>query len=134
MQTSVSCVVANVAPFAKKVGLSRLWLHEAVVEGEDDGRRSVAEAELGEDVSEVALHGHLADVQSVGHFGVRETTADELQDLTLSRRQGLDDSALRAQGYAPRTPFAEGLAGTVRWYVDHRDWWEPLKQPGAAAR
>jgi dTDP-glucose 4,6-dehydratase len=50
------------------------------------------------------------------------------------RRYCLDDSALRAQGYAPRTPFAEGLASTVRWYVDHRDWWEPLKRPGAAAR
>jgi len=50
------------------------------------------------------------------------------------RRYCLDDSALRAQGYAPRTPFTEGLASTVRWYVDHRDWWEPLRQPGAAAR
>jgi dTDP-glucose 4,6-dehydratase len=44
------------------------------------------------------------------------------------RRYCLDDSALRALGYAPRTPFAEGLASTVRWYVDHRDWWEPLKR------
>ena len=50
------------------------------------------------------------------------------------RRYCLDDSALRAQGYAPRTAFGEGLASTVRWYVDHRDWWEPLKQPGAADR
>jgi dTDP-glucose 4,6-dehydratase len=50
------------------------------------------------------------------------------------RRYCLDDSALRAQGYAPRIPFAEGLASTVRWYMDHRDWWEPLKQRGAAAR
>jgi dTDP-glucose 4,6-dehydratase len=44
------------------------------------------------------------------------------------RRYCLDDSALRALGYAPRTPFAEGLASTVRWYLDHRDWWEPLKR------
>ena len=35
-------------------------------------------------------------------------------------------------GYAPRIPFADGLAGTVRWYVDHRDWWEPLKQRARA--
>jgi dTDP-glucose 4,6-dehydratase len=47
------------------------------------------------------------------------------------RRYSLDDSALRALGYAPRVPFAEGLRSTVRWYKDHRDWWEPLKQ-GAA--
>jgi dTDP-glucose 4,6-dehydratase len=30
-------------------------------------------------------------------------------------------------GYAPRTPFAEGLAATVAWYADNRAWWEPLK-------
>ena len=49
------------------------------------------------------------------------------------RRYSLDDRALRALGYAPRIPFAEGLAATVRWYADHRPWWEPLKRPGNAA-
>jgi dTDP-glucose 4,6-dehydratase len=48
------------------------------------------------------------------------------------RRYSLDDRALRALGYAPRTPFAEGLAATVRWYADHRPWWEPLKRRGPA--
>ena len=49
------------------------------------------------------------------------------------RRYSLDDRALRALGYAPRIPFAEGLAATVRWYADHRAWWEPLKRPGPVA-
>ena len=49
------------------------------------------------------------------------------------RRYCLDDSALRGLGYAPRTPFAEGLAATVRWYEASRDWWEPLKRPGPQA-
>jgi dTDP-glucose 4,6-dehydratase len=44
------------------------------------------------------------------------------------RRYSLDDSALRAEGYAPRITFASGLRSTVRWYVDNRDWWEPLKR------
>ncbi len=48
------------------------------------------------------------------------------------RRYSLDDSALRALGYAPRTGFAAGLAATVRWYAGHRDWWEPLKAADAA--
>jgi dTDP-glucose 4,6-dehydratase len=43
------------------------------------------------------------------------------------RRYSLDDSALCAKGYAPRIPFAAGLRSTVRWYVENRDWWEPLK-------
>jgi len=46
------------------------------------------------------------------------------------RRYSLDDSALRAAGYAPRVPFAEGLRSTVKWYEDNRDWWEPLKRAG----
>ena len=34
-------------------------------------------------------------------------------------------------GYAPRMPFDQGLADTVAWYRDHRDWWEPLKARAA---
>jgi len=45
------------------------------------------------------------------------------------QRYSLDDRALRGMGYAPRIPFAEGLRDTVRWYREHRSWWEPLKEP-----
>ena len=45
------------------------------------------------------------------------------------RRYCLDDSRLRALGYAPRTLFADGLAETVRWYQANPGWWRPLKQP-----
>ncbi|WP_432186980.1 dTDP-glucose 4,6-dehydratase [Streptomyces sp. Tue6028] len=38
------------------------------------------------------------------------------------RRYSLDDSKLRALGFAPRIPFATGLAETVRWYADHPEW------------
>jgi dTDP-glucose 4,6-dehydratase len=44
------------------------------------------------------------------------------------RRYSLDDSVLRAMGYAPRIPFRQGLAETVRWYAGNRAWWEPLKR------
>ena len=44
------------------------------------------------------------------------------------RRYSLDDSALRTLGYQPRISFADGLDATVRWYVENRAWWEPLKQ------
>jgi dTDP-glucose 4,6-dehydratase len=26
--------------------------------------------------------------------------------------------------------FAQGLIETVRWYAEHRDWWEPMKASG----
>ncbi|WP_432249493.1 dTDP-glucose 4,6-dehydratase [Streptomyces sanyensis] len=44
------------------------------------------------------------------------------------RRYSVDCTKIREElGYAPRTDFATGLAETVQWYRDHRDWWEPLK-------
>jgi dTDP-glucose 4,6-dehydratase len=49
------------------------------------------------------------------------------------RRYSLDDTTLRGLGYAPGVAFAEGLAATVQWYRDNRDWWEPLKRPAVGA-
>ncbi|MDX3577516.1 MULTISPECIES: dTDP-glucose 4,6-dehydratase [unclassified Streptomyces] len=44
-------------------------------------------------------------------------------------RYSLDDSKIREElGYAPQTPFAQGLADTVAWYRAHRSWWEPLQE------
>jgi len=48
------------------------------------------------------------------------------------RRYSLDDSRLRAMGYAPARPFADGLKETVRWYEENRGWWQPLKAAGDA--
>jgi dTDP-glucose 4,6-dehydratase len=41
-------------------------------------------------------------------------------------RYGLDDSRLRALGWAPTVSFDEGLARTVAWYRDHRAWVETM--------
>jgi dTDP-glucose 4,6-dehydratase len=46
------------------------------------------------------------------------------------RRYALTCERVKALGWRPRTPFAEGLEATVRWYVEREDWWRPLK--GAA--
>jgi dTDP-glucose 4,6-dehydratase len=44
------------------------------------------------------------------------------------RRYSLDITKIRKElGYEPRIPFDEGLARTIRWYQDNRDWWEPLR-------
>jgi dTDP-glucose 4,6-dehydratase len=44
------------------------------------------------------------------------------------RRYSVDWSKIADElGYAPRMSFDEGLAATVRWYAEHRSWWEPLK-------
>jgi dTDP-glucose 4,6-dehydratase len=44
------------------------------------------------------------------------------------RRYLLDSSKLRRElGWEPEVAFAQGLAETVRWYAEHREWWEPLR-------
>jgi dTDP-glucose 4,6-dehydratase len=43
------------------------------------------------------------------------------------RRYSLDFSKVAALGYEPRVDFEKMLEETVRWYVDNRAWWEPLK-------
>lgn len=43
------------------------------------------------------------------------------------RRYLLDSTKLRSRlNWAPLVSFEEGMAGTVRWYEEHRSWWEPL--------
>jgi dTDP-glucose 4,6-dehydratase len=45
------------------------------------------------------------------------------------RRYLLDSSKLRERlGWRDEIGWEEGLAETVRWYADNRDWWEPLRE------
>ncbi|WP_433889723.1 dTDP-glucose 4,6-dehydratase [Streptomyces sp. CA-111067] len=44
------------------------------------------------------------------------------------QRYSVDWGKIRDElGYTPVSDFGAGLAGTVAWYRDHREWWEPLK-------
>ncbi|HEX2164727.1 MAG TPA: dTDP-glucose 4,6-dehydratase [Thermoanaerobaculia bacterium] len=44
------------------------------------------------------------------------------------RRYAIDDALARRElGWAPAHDFASGLAATVRWYLDHRDWCEEVE-------
>ncbi len=45
------------------------------------------------------------------------------------RRYLLDSSKIKEElGWAPEREFDSGLERTIRWYEEHRDWWEPLKE------
>lgn len=44
------------------------------------------------------------------------------------RRYAIDDTKIHAQlGFVPAVSFEEGLKATVRWYQDHRTWWERVR-------
>ena len=47
------------------------------------------------------------------------------------RRYSVNDSKVRALGYAPQHQFEEGLAETVAWYRANEAWWRPLKAKAA---
>lgn len=45
------------------------------------------------------------------------------------RRYATDCSAIaRDLGWRPATRFEDGLEATVRWYLEHRDWWTPIRE------
>jgi dTDP-glucose 4,6-dehydratase len=51
------------------------------------------------------------------------------------RRYSVDIRKISEElGYVPSVPFDRGLADTVAWYRDNRDWWEPLKVRAAMHR
>ena len=44
------------------------------------------------------------------------------------RRYLLDVTKITDElGWSPSVPFEAGIAETVRWYAEHREWWEPLR-------
>jgi dTDP-glucose 4,6-dehydratase len=48
-------------------------------------------------------------------------------------RYSVDYTKIAGLGYAPQVTFEEGLAQTVKWYQENRDWWEPLKERAEVA-
>jgi dTDP-glucose 4,6-dehydratase len=76
-----------------------------------------------------------------------ERSIDEIADLVLDtlgrsrslktvvpdrpghdRRYLLDSAKIRRElDWRPQIEFADGLRATVRWYADHRSWWERLR-------
>jgi dTDP-glucose 4,6-dehydratase len=93
----------------------------------------------------VLERGRIGETYNVGS-GIEKTIA-EIADAVLAaldkpdslktiipdrpghdRRYLLDSSKLRSElGWRDEIGFDEGLEGTVRWYADNREWWEPLK-------
>jgi len=102
-------------------------------------------------VSTVLRSGEVGETYNVGS-GV-EASINEIADAVLSvlgkpaslktivpdrpghdRRYLLDSTKLRTRlGWAPTIDFGPGLARTVAWYAEHRDWWEPLRDRAPVA-
>ena len=117
-------------PLYASIANRREWLHV------DDHCRAILA---------VLDHGRVGETYHVGS-GV-EASIDQIADSVLKtldkpaslktivpdrpghdRRYLLDCTKIaRELGWAPTVDFETGLAATVRWYADHRWWWEPLR-------
>lgn len=118
-------------PVYRSSGNKREWLHV------DDHCRAI---EL------VLERGRVGETYNVGSGD--ERSIEEIADAVLGalgksralvkyvedrpghdRRYVLDHSKIeRELGWHPQVPFVEGLAATVRWYAEHRDWWTQKKE------
>ena len=77
--------------------------------GEERDNASVTELILRLTDADASLVRHVAD--RPGH----------------DRRYSVDSTRIRALGWSPQATFEDGIAATVAWYRDRRDWWEPIK-------
>jgi dTDP-glucose 4,6-dehydratase len=42
-------------------------------------------------------------------------------------RYSVDSTAAESLGWTRTWSFDEGLRRTVKWYLDHRSWWQPIR-------
>jgi dTDP-glucose 4,6-dehydratase len=68
---------------------------------------------------------HICDVlERIDGRGYKSLKTFVPDRLGHDRRYAIDATKIRTElGWEPRHTFEAGLEATVRWYVDHRDWW-----------
>jgi dTDP-glucose 4,6-dehydratase len=85
----------------------------------------------GTELSNRQLTERLLEAAGAGWERVEHVTDRLGHDL----RYSVDCAKIELElGYKPEVPFDKGLAETVRWYVERRDWWEPLKERARLAQ
>ena len=114
----------------------RDWLH---VDDHCAGIQLVAESGKAGEVYNIGGGTELTNRELteklLGAVGADESMVERVADRKgHDRRYSLDITKISNElGYRPGTPFERGLAETVRWYQDNRQWWEPLKERAAPA-
>jgi len=65
----------------------------------------------------------------LGTLGKPESLIRFVQDRPgHDRRYAIDPGKIRRElGWMPQRTFEQGLEATVRWYVDHPEWWKHVK-------
>ena len=108
----------------------RDWIH---VEDHCAGVLAVLERGRAGEVYNFGARAERANLDIVSRIVVLTKVAPALVEHVKDRpahdrRYAMDASkAERELGWRPARSFEQGLADTVGWYVEHEDWWRPVK-------
>ena len=65
----------------------------------------------------------IAGLRSLPEHSVSYVTDRKGHDM----RYAIDPTKIHSElGWLPETKFADGIKKTIRWYLDHKDWWETI--------
>lgn len=71
---------------------------------------------------------NLEVVKTIIHtLGKSEDLIEFVKDrLGHDKRYAIDPTKLEQLGWKPMYTFETGIAQTIQWYLDHKDWWEQI--------
>ncbi len=110
-------------------GNVRDWIH---VEDHNRAAHLVLEHGVLGEVYNIGAHNEITNrditMRLLELTGRDESSIQWVPDrLGHDRRYSVHIDKITALGWKLERDFDAGLAHTVEWYRDHRDWWEPLK-------
>ncbi len=84
------------------------------------------------EVYNVGGHNEMANIDIVKlilkELGKPESLIEFVSDRKgHDRRYAIDPTKIKTQlGWEPETKFADGIVKTIKWYLDHKNWWEEI--------
>lgn len=91
----------------------------------------IHDGKVGE-VYNVGGHNEMANIDIVKlilkELGKPESLITFVEDRKgHDRRYAIDPTKIHTQlGWLPETKFENGIVKTIKWYLDHQDWWEEI--------
>ena len=107
----------------------RDWLY---VEDHCKAIDMIIHADVVGEVFNVGGHNEMANIDIVKlilkELGKPESLINYVEDRKgHDRRYAIDPTKIKTQlGWEPETKFENGIVKTIKWYLDHKEWWEEI--------